>query len=309
MIKRFLSCDWGTSSFRLRLLDATRNEVSATFKNSNGIADTHSKFLQSGLDENEKISFYKNTLQQYIAQLNIDVAGLPIIISGMASSSIGIRDIPYADLPFDLNKGRFSTAHLSKTDQFNHDLYIISGLKTTDDAMRGEETILFGCDTASNDGMYIFPGTHSKHVQVRYNTVVDVKTYMTGEMFDLLANKSILSASVTKNDDDSMESFFKLGVQEAEKGSFLNKIFQVRINVLFKKLTPAENYHYLSGLIIATELKELVAGNNVFIVSEHLLLKRYLRAAELLQLINIKAINAEQAFINAHLKLGKILFG
>ncbi len=309
MVKQFLSCDWGTSSFRLRLLDAVSKTVIATVTDCKGIADAYTNWIKAGGREEERIQFYQNILQQYITQLNINVYGLPILISGMASSSIGIKDIPYADLPFDLNKGEFSIEHLPKNKQFNHDLFIISGLKTTDDAMRGEETILFGCDTTNNDGMYIFPGTHSKHVQVKDNTAVDVKTYMTGEMFDLLANKSILSTSVTKNEDDSMEAYFKLGVQAAKEGSFLNNIFRVRTNGLFKELKPTENYHYLSGLVIGTELKELVVENNVFIVSEHLLLSRYLRAAELLQLKNIKAINADQAFINAHLKLEKILFG
>lgn len=307
MIKPFLSCDWGSSSFRLHLLDAASNNVLATVRDNNGIADTYNKWKQTGPDETERIPFYKNILQQYINKFNTNVTGLPILISGMASSSIGIKNISYGKLPFDLTAEQFTTAQLPMDDSFNHDLYIISGLRTNNDAMRGEETILFGCDTKNNDGVYIFPGTHSKHILVKNNTAMDVNTYMTGEIFDLLCNKSMLAQSVEKNEEDSTGAGFYAGVQAAITGSFLNTIFHVRTNILFKKLQPHQNYHYLSGLLIGTELKEISRESRVFIVSEHPLLHLYLKAAAILQLKNITAVNAGDAFIKAHLKLGKRL--
>lgn len=303
MASYFLSCDWGSSSFRLRLLDAANNKVLASVKDSNGVAAAYNIWKQSGLDEKERVSFYKNILQQYIAKLNTSVTGLPILISGMASSSIGIKNIPYGNLPFDLSADQLSIAYLPKGHQFNHDLYIISGLKTNNDAMRGEETILVGCDTENNDGIYIFPGTHSKHVLVERNFAIDVKTYMTGEMFDLLTNKSILSSSVVKNDDDEMEVFFKQGVVQAKNGSFLHDIFSVRFNDIFKKLKPVENYHYLSGLLIGSELREVPVEMSVCIVSENTLLTSYLSAAKILDIKNVKTINADEAIIRAHLHL------
>lgn len=307
MAWHFLSCDWGSSSFRLHLLDAASNKVVATVRDNRGISDTYNTWKQTGLDETERISFYKNILQQYINKFNTNVTGLPILISGMASSSIGIKNIPYGNLPFDLSADQLSIAYLPKGLQFNHDLYIISGLRTNDDAMRGEETILFGCDTNNNDGIYIFPGTHSKHVLVKNNTAIDVNTYMTGEIFDLLCNKSMLAQSVEKSEDDSSGAGFYAGVQAGITGSFLNTIFHARTNVLFKKLQPHQNYHYLSGLLISTELKEISRESRVFIVSEDPLLHLYLKAAAILQLKNIIAVNAGDAFINAHLKLGKRL--
>ena len=254
------------------------------------------------------MSFYKNILLQHIAKLNTNVSGLPILISGMASSSIGIKNIPYGNLPFDLSADQLSIDFLPKDQRFNHDLYIISGLKTNNDAMRGEETILFGCDTNNNDGIYIFPGTHSKHVLVKGNKAIDVKTYMTGEMFDLLTNKSMLSSSVVKNDDDAMGVFFKQGVMQAKNGSFLHDIFSVRFNDIFRKLKPVENYHYLSGILIGAELKDVPVEMSVFMVSENRLLANYLSAAEILDINNVKAINADEAIIRAHLQLAGMFF-
>ena len=307
MIKQFLSCDWGTSSFRLRLLDASDNAVLATVTERKGIADTYNKWVETGLQENERITFYKNVLLQYITQLNANVLGLPILMSGMASSSIGIKEIPYGNLPFDFQMVKLPVEHLAKDQHFNHDIFMIGGLKTGNDAMRGEETILFGCDVKDVNGIFIFPGTHSKHVFVESNKAINIKSYMTGEVFDLLVNKSILSTSVLKNEEEHMQVFFTQGVQDAMNGSFLNIIFHVRTNLLFKKLEPEENYHYLSGLLIGTELKEIPVESNVFIVSENRLLNYYLKAAEVLQLHNVTGLNADEAFINAHLKLGKLL--
>lgn len=66
--------------------------------------------------------------------------------------------------------------------------------------MRGEETQLIGCiqddDQTISDRMFILPGTHSKHILVRNQQITAFKTYMTGEISDLLSNKSILKNSL-----------------------------------------------------------------------------------------------------------------
>ena len=42
----------------------------------------------------------------------------------------------------------------------------------------------------------ILPGTHSKHIYVRQESVIDFRTVMTGELFDVLGRNSLLRASV-----------------------------------------------------------------------------------------------------------------
>jgi 2-dehydro-3-deoxygalactonokinase len=57
---------------------------------------------------------------------------------------------------------------------------------------RGEETLLLGCDIVDEgEYIYIFPEP-IPHIFVKNKTAVDFKTYMTGEIFDLLTEKSIL---------------------------------------------------------------------------------------------------------------------
>jgi len=59
-------------------------------------------------------------------------AGLPVVISGMASSSIGWRELPYAPLPFSLTGCDAVWAEIQPA------FYLVSGVASRDDMMRGE---------------------------------------------------------------------------------------------------------------------------------------------------------------------------
>ncbi len=132
--------------------------------------------------------------------------GVPLIISGMASSSLGMLELPYKEFPFSADGSDLRTEAIGASAAFKHDVLLISGACTRIDVMRGEETQLVGCAPGAGHGsgnpgpggeqVYIFPGTHSKHVLVREGRAVSLKTFMTGEFFDLLSTKSILAGDV-----------------------------------------------------------------------------------------------------------------
>ena len=261
MMKEILCCDWGSSSFRLRLINRADGSVIAETSEGKGIAAVYNDWLQSGLPENERVGFYKKILLSQIEKLAKDFLDkVPIIISGMASSSIGITELPYTKIPFDMSGAGLHLYKIADNESCGHDIYIVPGLRTVDDVMRGEETLLLGCDISNDDEqLFIFPGTHSKHVVVQDNVVKDFKTYMTGELFDLLSNKSMLATSVEKDDnlgDNDIEQF-KKGVNESTTKNLLNNIFHIRTNQLFNTLSKKENYYYLSGLLIGEELKAI----------------------------------------------------
>ena len=126
--------------------------------------------------------------------------GIPVFISGMASSSLGMHELPYAELPFKMEglSVVFAKFHGSDDDDM-HQLFLFSGVKKTSDVMRGEETMLLGCDLPLyEESIVILPGTHSKHAFIKAGMMHDFRTYMTGEFFDLLSSKSMLSKSVSK---------------------------------------------------------------------------------------------------------------
>jgi len=306
MTKQILSCDWGTSGFRLRLVNVMDSTVLNEIRNEQGIAAVYNKWIENNQPESRRLAFYKHVLQTTLdAYFTKDIKDIPIIISGMASSTIGMKELSYSELPFDLENMNLEIESIKADKDFSHDIFLVSGLRTVNDVMRGEETMLLGCDIDKDEEtLVIFPGTHSKHVVVKNNIAIDFKTYMTGEVFDLLASKSILSKSVEKNSNDN-ENIFIDGVEEGSKNNLLNSSFHVRTNHLFKKYGGSENYHFLSGLVIGCELKEVIATHgNICLVCSNNLLKNYATALQIVAPATpVKFHNADQALIKAHCRL------
>jgi 2-dehydro-3-deoxygalactonokinase len=226
--------------------------------------------------DSKKITLKEFYLQFLLAQIKLlladnseDLKNIPLLISGMASSSIGIEELPYAKIPFALGGKNTVSKFIKNNAEFPYDLFLISGVSTTNDVMRGEETQMIGIAQMeklmefSEDTICIFPGTHSKHIKISNGNIVDFKTYLTGEMFELLCSKSVLKGSVSKEsnhkvmEEMNLQSFYK-GVNESQNNAnLLNKLFSVRTNTLFKLLSAEENFFYLSGLLIGSEIRSL----------------------------------------------------
>jgi len=167
MTNRILSCDWGTSAFRLRLVNAENALVLNEVKGQQGIAAVYNKWIESNQPESKRVAFYSNIFQSVLdGYFKEDIKDVPIIISGMASSTIGMKELPYAKLPFELSGDNLNIEKFEADNFCKNDILLISGLQTNVDVIRGEETLLLGCDI-NDDALVIFPGTHSKHVIVK----------------------------------------------------------------------------------------------------------------------------------------------
>jgi len=273
MEKYLLLCDWGTSSFRLGLYSVAEEKTIDAIQSADGIAGIYRSW-QNGQQDNNEISkehLFREALLKQVAVLSnkstIDLSGTPIVISGMASSSIGIVNIPYADTPFDLDGGHVKSREFPAQANFPHAIFLISGVRGEQDVIRGEETQLIGiwsllAETGRpSEGIFIFPGTHSKHIYVKDEKLMHFSTFMTGELYQLLARHSILKDSVQTDNDLEQSSgnlqSFKKGVQQSLKTGLLNTLFTVRTNQLLNQCNKTENAFYLSGLLIGSELQEL----------------------------------------------------
>jgi 2-dehydro-3-deoxygalactonokinase len=257
----FLSCDWGTSSFRLRLVDTVTGAILHELVADEGIKVVYEAWLQSGQGPEKRQAFYLSVLSRHIDQLQRNYPSAPgewpVIISGMASSNIGITALAYKPLPFAIDGHDLALVQLGQTDEFPHQTVIVSGACTASDIMRGEETQLVGCValSAADNTLFIFPGTHSKHVWVSNGAVTNFKTFMTGEFFALASQYSILSSGIAAAAPVDT-SAFEQGVQKGLSENILNALFTVRTNTLFNRLSREANYHYLSGLLIGAELND-----------------------------------------------------
>ena len=306
----FFSCDWGTSSFRLRLIQAKDLKVLAETKNSHGISDTYKLWQQQTGTALTRSDFYVAIVVREIRSLQQDLKittnDIPVLLSGMASSTIGMLDLPYQRLPFNLDSSDLKIESIEATAETNPFL-IISGACTDSDVMRGEETKIVGCasilDNGDQEQLLLLPGTHPKHVVIKNNQAISFKTYMTGEVFKLLSVNSILSASVEEGgdfDDFENQRLFRDGVAASRDSNLLHSIFMVRTNQILKKIPLRENLYYLSGLLIGAELKELKADVPICMVVGGVHGPLYHLACDQLNLNVNKEIDADLALIKGH---------
>jgi len=300
MDKNILCCDWGTTSFRLRLVERQNYEVLAEYLTKDGVAGTFRNWKEQ--DEINRFDFYseilKNSIKELAKKTSFILDTIPVIVSGMASSSIGMEELPYAELPFESNGSQASVKVFKDFNGKNAPLVLVSGLKSHEDVMRGEEAQLMGLlklneisIQASEKIVFVFPGTHSKHITVKDRFVIDFQTFMTGEIYSILTEHSILKDSVLSGSGtvlmqpDEIKAFLK-GVEISGTSALLHSLFTVRTGQLFGQFTKQQNSFYLSGLLIGSELRQLKDENydRLVICSGKHLYEHYKRAAEAISL-------------------------
>ena len=244
------------------------------------------------------------------------------MLSGMDSSSMGIEELSYAGLPFHVDGSGAIFKYFEPADDLPHPVFLISGVRTAHDVMRGEETQLVGACAGQKelaDGktevekVFIFPGTHSKHVRIKDGQITGFKTFMTGEFFDLLKNRSILRhglADVGDFQEEQMLQSFVQGVNDSSTTNLLNASFRVRTNHLFGYLSKEDNSCYLSGLFIGHELADLIPLKNsnvpLYLVGNSGLQNLYSRAIFKLGLgdnLRQLSLNSDNAVIHGQWKI------
>jgi len=250
----FVSCDWGTSTFRLRLVDAG---VTGEVRSDEGTA-------KLAAQPGDRAEAFRSTLARGLEKLKAPKS-CPVLISGMASSSIGWKELPYAKLPFSLD-GR--DAVWEKIDERVH---LISGLRSDRGVLRGEETEALGLVAQLGrempfEAVFILPGTHSKHLEVNPGGIATFRTFMTGELFDVLSRQSVLRHSTDPEAPFDRNSFLE-GVEESQTRALSSSLFRVRTRQVLDKKGVPSNTSFLSGLLIGTELATLRASDVAVVVA------------------------------------------
>ena len=270
-IPGFISCDWGTSRLRLRYVDTAGMQILAEVFSNEGIGRVYNSW--QALEGNpDRFSHFMAVITRELEKLEKiagrSTTGVPLLCSGMGSSSIGIRELPYSGLPFGLDGSTATVANIN-TKKLSNPVFLISGVKSEDDIMRGEETELLGAAhlirKMPSEYTALLPGTHSKHIRVKKGEISEFQTYMTGEIFDLLKTHSTLKYSVGEPGTPDWDNF-RQGLQKSRVQLLLKNLFQVRINEILKGLSKKQNHDFLSGLLIGAELQPLVSQDTGTIV-------------------------------------------
>ena len=271
-----LSCDWGTTSFRLRWVSGSERTVVREIREAAGIKALHEEAVRSGATTQATRSdvfarFLSAKLDALLAGEPPPNRALPLVISGMASSSIGWRELPYAKVPFRLDGRSLRSEEIVwNKPSWVGPTTLISGMATGQDIMRGEESEIIGLmsDPAvaarRQRALLILPGTHSKHVWIENDSVVDFRTFMTGELFEVLGRHSILRSSVdldTRTNGDALSdadrAAFQDGVRQGADRGLAGSLFRVRTRAVLARQSPESNAWFLSGLLIGAELESI----------------------------------------------------
>lgn len=207
----------------------------------------------------------------------------PVLMSGMIGSRQGWVEASYVSCP--ARPHQVAQVLTEVTWGSGRRGFICPGLMCRDpngvpDVMRGEEVQMFGVLEAVADlaaSSICHPGTHSKHVRVDDGAVTSFRTHMTGEVFGVLREHSILGRTMAEGPPDW--GAFEAGVTRASQdGGLLHHLFGARTRVLMNELAPASEADYLSGMLIGHEIDAAGGRGPVLVVGTEALVERYERA-------------------------------
>lgn len=246
-----------------------------------------------------------------------EVGVITVIACGMVGARQGWREAPYCQLPCaPLSARQFVMA---PTGAARLKVYLLPGLSQAlpADVMRGEETLIAGVLEVQPgfNGIVCLPGTHCKWVHVKQGIVEAFQTFMTGELFALLADHSVLKHGMAGSPTDELAlalPVFISAMRSAfeQPGQLSAALFPLRAQGLLQGLPAHEVRARLSGLLIGAEL----AASQMFWTDEPVIIVGDSGVAELyaeaLQNLGItpQRLNAEVVTL-AGLKAARSLLG
>jgi 2-dehydro-3-deoxygalactonokinase len=276
---RLVALDWGSTRLRAWLL-GDGGAILAERQNGDGAS-----VLGGGAPAFEKalVTLAGDWLEM----------GVPVLACGMVGSTHGWREAPYVPCPARLDRLHERLVDVD-TPAARH-LHIVPGLMDdtgdTPDVMRGEETQVLGLLQAlpalADGACVLMPGTHTKWVRLSHGAVEGFRTRMTGEVFGLLRNHSVLARMMPRDDAGWQVDAFEAGVAVARRTDgtdLLGQLFSVRTLGLTGRCPAPALADHLSGLLIGHELLAglRTAQGPIALVGESALCARYAHALALL---------------------------
>jgi 2-dehydro-3-deoxygalactonokinase len=245
---RFIVADWGTTRFRGYLIE--------------------DETILDQVSSNEGVSALKKGqhrdvfLRQCGHWLKAE-PDAPVLLVGMVGSREGWVEAPYATCP--AGPAEIAKALVPVDLENGRKGYIIPGLfcepaPGAADVMRGEETLVLGAGI--ENGLICSAGTHPKWIEVKDGRIERFATYMTGEMYALLREHSMIGRPATEPQDPKG---FDLGLEAAERNSGENRVgllhllFSARASVVSGKMNSNLLAPYLSGLLTGDEINGALA--------------------------------------------------
>jgi len=265
-----IGVDWGTSNFRAWLMDDTAHPME-TVTSPEGLLNVPGRGFSAAL--NRACGAWLDRWP-----------GLPLLMCGMVCSRQGWVEATY--LQGDAGAGDLGASLAIAPSPA--DLRIVTGLQSVSydgapDVMRGEETQLVGAMDlgAPKDAVVCMPGTRSKWVELRDRRISSITTFLTGELYALLRDNSILSGLIAADGDVAPHAAakgFGSGLAMGLSGGALtHQLFSIRAQSLTGSGCGA-TAKMLSGVLIGSELATLLpkwAGRDIVLIASGAIAARY----------------------------------
>jgi len=239
----FIAVDWGTTNRRAYVVDAQRQCV-GEFADGLGI-----------------LSIPAGGFEAAMGQIREKLGDRPMLLAGMIGSNRGWIEVPYVRCPAGLEQ--LARGIVRSPDG---SAVLVPGVAYEDsrvDIMRGEELQILGAAANGDvpqDCLVCHPGTHNKWIRLEAGRIVSFRTVMTGELFNLLKAKSILSDLLSR--DVKAGGAFLSGVREGLAGTGVTaELFETRARVLLGRTPAEEAASFISGLLIGEDVRIGMAGH------------------------------------------------
>jgi 2-dehydro-3-deoxygalactonokinase len=234
----FIAVDWGTTNRRAYLI-GSGGDLQDEFEDDLGI-----------------LSVGPEGFPYAVRQIETRLGDRPMLMAGMIGSNRGWIEAAYVPCPagIDALVGALRWPEPGR-------IAIVPGVSyqtgAAADVMRGEETQFLGAVAAGlvpADATCCHPGTHNKWAQIEAGRLTRFRTVMTGELFSLLREHSILADLLSA--PAPAGSAFEEGVAHGlAHDDLAAELFSVRARVLLGKAEAAEAPSYVSGLLIGSDLR------------------------------------------------------
>ncbi len=235
----WIAVDWGTTHLRAWAMVGDTAKAEATSADGMGALD------RDGFEP-----ALLRLIEPWLGQ-----GSMPVLACGMVGARQGWFEAPYVSVPANPTS---LTPVRAPTQDPRLDVRILPGLSQANpaDVMRGEETQIAGFLAAHPefDGVLCLPGTHAKWARISAVEVVSFQTCMTGEMFQLLAEKSVLRHSIgaAGEDPDAFVEAVSDTISRPEK--LAQRLFGLRAETMLNDLCTGTARARLSGYLIGAEL-------------------------------------------------------
>lgn len=233
----FIAVDWGTTNRRAYLID------------------TGGKCTQEFEDDQGVLAVGAGGFAKAVADIRGRLGDKPLLLAGMVGSNRGWVETPYVPAPAAIDQLAAAICWAGEREAIVPGVsYVAAGRA---DVMRGEEVQLLGAIAAGlvdPDALICHPGTHAKWVLARSGGIKSFRTVMTGELFNLLRQYSILSDLLAGKVE--LNDAFKAGACHGVHNSDLPaELFAVRARVLLQQARPEDAASYASGLLIGNDVR------------------------------------------------------